>query len=449
MLSKLQKLRKSANSQVLMGNLGASFFGMITFMLLARVLPLHTFGEWAIFVAAAGFADLLRTGLIRQAMVRFISLTNDQDRKLSYQRASVRLHLVTVMIISIIMWLSWWLIGGFIAKPYALVLGLYPFWMIVSLPHMMDTWFSHALQDYKRMNRIRMIINVVFLAVVVSGFYFTYELWMLITLHMTIQLIVSMRSFIKHRSAFSGIWSISNVYIRQIFDFGKHSLATLTGANLLKSADHLIIGALMGTEAVAIYAIPLKVMDLLEIPLRGFVMTSFSKMSVMVLRKDIKGFTDHFYQWSGMLTILFIPLAMVLLIWPQLAVQILGGGQYGDSAILLQVFVVAMLIMPLDKYLGASFDSINAPKRNAIKVWIMVIVNILGDLMAIWLFDSLLAVSIATVLTLISGLIAGFRMHPILKFSMTKLVGQGIYLGKNQIGQFYPPFVDRSAPTAE
>ena len=53
---------------------------------------------------------------------------------------------------------------------------------------------------------------------------------------------------------------------------------TLIGTNLLRSADTLIISlSPMGTAAVALYSIPMKLVELQQIPLRSFAATAFRK----------------------------------------------------------------------------------------------------------------------------------------------------------------------------
>ena len=73
--------------------------------------------------------------------------------------------------------------------------------------------------------------------------------------------------------------------------FGKYAMGTLVGSSLLKSADTFIIGmsAVLGPTAIAIYAIPLKLTDLLGIPLRGFTMTAYPKMAKLFLENKIPG----------------------------------------------------------------------------------------------------------------------------------------------------------------
>ena len=68
---------------------------------------------------------------------------------------------------------------------------------------------------------------------------------------------------------------------KELIDFGKYSMGTLIGSSLLKSADTFIIGLspVLGSAGIAMYAIPLKLTDLLGIPLRSFAMTAYPRMS--------------------------------------------------------------------------------------------------------------------------------------------------------------------------
>jgi len=65
------------------------------------------------------------------------------------------------------------------------------------------------------------------------------------------------------------------------------------------------------------------------------------------------------------------------------------------------------LLLPLDRMTGIGLDSINKPGVNALKVLIMVLVNIAGDLIAIFVFKSLLLVAISSILFTLMGIWLG------------------------------------------
>ncbi|WP_431159515.1 hypothetical protein, partial [Winogradskyella poriferorum] len=71
--------------------------------------------------------------------------------------------------------------------------------------------------------------------------------------------------------------------------FEKYSTFRLIGTNLLRNADILIIIiSPFGSNAVALFTIPLKLTEIQQIPLRSFRATAFPKMS----KASLEGKTD-------------------------------------------------------------------------------------------------------------------------------------------------------------
>ena len=144
-------------------------------------------------------------------------------------------------------------------------------------------------------------------------------------------------------------------------------------------------------------------------------MTSFSKLSRLFHEGKFEIFKHHFGKSTGLLMLLFLPVGILFFVFPSLPIYVLGGEKYLDGQILIQIFVIAMILIPLDKFLGVSFDSINKPNVNAIKVWIMVSTNVVGDILAITLIGELWAVAVVTVINILFGISFGLWRHPLLR----------------------------------
>ncbi len=413
MLNKILKKLNSDNGVVLIGNVLASAVGLVTFMLLARVLTKAEFGAWALFISAAGLLDLMRTGMVRQGMVRALSIEKDEDEKQSILATSglmaLGLSLIAALVIGSINLLadtSEWSLNIFFV--------FYPIYVLVTFPSSLDTWKSHAEGRFKRMNGLRLFGNIIFLSFVASEFYDHFTFTQFIWAYMLTQGIVSVYSLI---TLIRIRWqAFSKTRFAQLIAFGKHSLATLAGSNLLKSSDSLLIGAFMGNEAVAIYAIPLKALDLLDIPLRGFAMTSYRILSNYFEDQNQTAFNNHLWGKVKQLTAIFLPGVIVIAIVPQFVVAVLGGEGYGESALILRILTIPMILMPLEKYMGMSFDSINQPKWNAMKVWLMVGLNVIGDVIVLYFFESLYLVAVVTITNISLGIAFSLLNHPYLVF---------------------------------
>jgi len=138
-------------------------------------------------------------------------------------------------------------------------------------------------------------------------------------------------------------------------------------------------------------------------------------MSKASLQGKVAEVKDLFYTYSGALTYLFIFVSLFTFVFADWFVLFLAGKQYvqtdattGFNAVnIVRVFSLYGLLLPIDRMTGIGLDSINKPNINALKVLFMVIANIAGDLIAIFVFKSLLLVAVASILFTLLGIWIG------------------------------------------
>ena len=78
-----------------------------------------------------------------------------------------------------------------------------------------------------------------------------------------------------------------------------------------------------------------------------------------------------------------------------------------DIIALVQILSVYGLLLPIDRMTGIALDSINKPKINALKVIVMLGTNIVGDVIAVFVFESLEMVAVATLIFTAVGILLG------------------------------------------
>jgi O-antigen/teichoic acid export membrane protein len=225
------------------------------------------------------------------------------------------------------------------------------------------------------------------------------------------------------------VFKASRHTVEKFLNFGKFTFGTLIGSSMLKSADVMIIGlSPMGASAVAIYSIPLKLIELMQIPLRSFASTAYPKIS----RASIKGAQDEviklFYTYSGVTTLLFIPLSIFCFMFSKTFVLFLGGEQYLDSIvpiIIFKIFAIYGVLLPLDRFNGIVLDAIDKPKINFYKVLAMTFTNVLGDIIAVFVFKSIIMVAVVTIFFTIGGQFLGwYFVSRYLPISLIALVAE-------------------------
>ncbi len=413
------RILKEDNFLSLSGNLAISFFGFAGFALLARSFPVDQFGEYVLFVSSGTFIEMFRFGITNTAVVRYLSGASETDRY-RYIGSNGLIGLAATVIISLVLILANILFTGPIQEAgYGLFFKWYPLFAFLTLPFNTALVILQADQKFGKIFIIRMITSGGFF-LVLAYHYFIFRMSLQ-------QLIIAMLAVNALTSAVSILWKWDGLrYMarstrestKTLLHFGKYTTFTLIGTNLLRSADTLIISlSPLGPAAVALYSIPIKLTELQLIPLRSFAATAFPKMSRASMQGRIDELRSVFYNYSGALTYLFVFISVLTFIFADFFVLILGGQQYigtdpvtgFNTANIVRVFSIYGLLLPLDRMTGVGLDSINKPDKNLIKVIFMVLANVIGDIVAVYIFKSLIAVAVASVVFTLIGVLIGFR----------------------------------------
>ncbi|MEM9363037.1 MAG: oligosaccharide flippase family protein [Bacteroidota bacterium] len=417
MLKKLKHIGKEKNLSSLMANVSVAFLGLLSFMLLTRQLPKELFGEWVLFITLATFVDLLRFGLTRTSSVRLLSGA-DNEQKRAILGSSFRINLILLVLLTVLCWSLYGLLLLFdlqINNGYKLFLLYYPFLALSNLSWNNAMSLFQAEQNFNRMMWVRLSnVGLFCLFLVLNHWWLQWDLIAIIWINIIVNAISGIWCSIRNWDGLMLLGFAKRKIEKELINFGKYSMGTLISSSLLKSSDTFIIGMspILGSAGIAMYAIPLKLTDLLGIPLHSFTMTAYPRMAKKSVEGDVLGAKKIFYSYVGVVTLLFFPVALGGFVFAEQMVLFLGGDEYLDALPLLtlifRVFTGYIMLLPIDRFTGVLLDSINKPKLNLYKVLVMTSANIVLNLLAVFVFESLVAVAVGTVLFTIMGMIMGF-----------------------------------------
>ncbi|MGF7138064.1 oligosaccharide flippase family protein [Roseimarinus sediminis] len=441
MKNKIYKIIREKNFLSLSTSLIAASLGLISFMILTRSLEKAFFGNWVLYVTIATFFDMLRFGLTSNALVRFASGGNIEKNR-SYMGASYKIGLWLVGAMTLFCWTGLVIVNAFefnINNGYLLFLQWYPILALLNLSWNNSVSLFQAEQRFKLILYIRLLnIGSFVVFLLVNYLWLHWGLFEIVIANLISNLLPSLLVFIKRWDGFAQLKEATKETTREILNFGRYSMGTLIGSSLLRSADTIIIGLspILGSVGIAQYAIPLKLTDLLGIPLRSFSITAYPKMSKKSHDGDIEGLKKIFYGYSSVVTLLFIPVAILCFILAEPLVLFLGGSEYKESlpmiAMVFRIFAIYSILLPIDRFTGVALDSINKPRFNFNKVMIMAGANIVGDFIAVFVFQSIEAVAIVTVLFTLIGIVLGYYyLSREMTLSLRGLVSEGLVFFRN------------------
>lgn len=370
-----------------------AIFGFLSFFILVRILDPDHFGEWVLYITAGNFIEMLRFGITRTAIIRFLAGAEYNER-IRLIGSNWFIGTIATTIIAAILYAIYFLFKDLIANSgFSLFFMWYPVLGFLNLPFNNALSVLNADQKFDRILYIRLINTGGFvILLIINMLYLNLGLLGILYLHLFINMLTSVFAMVNKWDGIQHIYKANKKTNKTILDFGKYTTGTLIGSNLLKSSDTFIIGLspFLGTAGVAFYSVPLKLTEIIEIPLRSFVATAFPRMSKASINNNLKEVKRIYYSYSGGLTFMLLPIIIIGFIFAEEFVVILGGHEYIDTASIFRIFCIYGLFIPIDKFTGVALDSINKPKKNFYKVLYMASANIIGDSVVIFLISKFL-----------------------------------------------------------
>ena len=401
----LLKIIKEDNFLSLAGNLVLAALGFAGFALLARELDTDSFAKWVLFISGGSLVEMLRFGITNNALIRFLSGAKEETKE-KLIGSNVLISFIVTSVIAIILIIINQLFYDTINNSgYSLFFKWYPILAFINLPWNNALIVLQAKMEYGKILLIKAINSGLFFSfLVLNKVALNLSVRELVFMLILVNLITSTVCVFKNWDGLKFIKKANTSTNKTLLNFGKHSTFTLIGTNLLRNADILIISiSPLGSSAVALFSIPLKLTEIQQIPLRSFTATAFPKMSKASMEGKIKDLQNLFNIYSGALTYLFFFISIITFVFAKEFVILISGYQYLNQEIvgfdiitLVRILSVYGLLLPIDRMTGIGLDSINKPNINALKVMVMLGANIIGDVIAVFVFNSLEFVAIST-----------------------------------------------------
>jgi O-antigen/teichoic acid export membrane protein len=425
----IRKILHSNNAVSFSGNLVAAIFQLLSFSLLARSLSAELFGKWSLFMAGAALTDMIRFGLTRNSIVWSLSNEPVSVRK-KVLGANYSITLVSTGIIIILLVLTRLIFRQSVEHSgFSLFFIWFPLLSLVTLP------FNNALSILRADEKFNFLL--VIKVINYGGFILmlgilhitgTFNIDNVIYGYLVVNLIASALIVVKGWDGLTHLFDTEKKSLLSLLHFGKYSIGSIIGSNLLKSADTFIIGlSPLGAVAVSQFVVAMKFTEALELPLRTMLATVFPDMVRAFKEKKLWRIKELLHSYVIITTILFAVIGLVCVLGAKYVIWIIGGQGYaenGTSIYVLMVFAFYGIFLPADRFLGVAIDSINQPRYNFMKVLFMAIANIIGDIIAVLVFHSIVMVAVATVIFTILGVWLGnYYMPKRLRMSIRSLSG--------------------------
>ncbi len=402
-------------------------FGLGFIYLLYVSLTVGDVGKWFYFFTILGLCEAVRNGFLGTATVKFYA--GKKGDEANYILGSVWLLAILVTaIVGVINIAGLPFLQLITDDSLRLVVKWLGLTFLSSLPFSVVFWILQAEEEYGKILKLR-LVNSGSMILIFGG--------LVLLKQMTIEK-AFFYNFLTNclTSAVALVWgakvhtlfSCRKQHILELTHFGKYSLATTLSSSLLRSTDTFIIQNMLGSAALAVYGLPVRLMEIVEIPLRSFVGTGMSGMATAYNNKDMGQVAHILKKYSGMLTVVFIPMSLLVLLFADIPISLLGHHKLDGTAAanIYRLFMVFAIMYPIDRFNGITLDVIHKPQINFQKVLVMLVVNAAADYLGILLLGNIYGVAFGAFLTTLVGIIFGYiHLRKYVDYSIMGIVKEG------------------------
>jgi O-antigen/teichoic acid export membrane protein len=216
---------------------------------------------------------------------------------------------------------------------------------------------------------------------------------------------------------------------RELAHFGKFSVGSYVGASLLRSSDTFIVNFALGPAALAVYSLAQRFVELIDLPLRSFLSAAIPALSAAFNQHNLPEVGRLLRKNAGLLTWALVPVIVLTVLLADVPIALIGGSKYvgTPAANLLRIIIVLAALFPIDRFIGVTLDVINQPRLNLLKVFLMLAVNVTGDLVGVLVFGNIYGVALASLPTVLAGFVFGYlQLRRFLPVSIRGILRTGL-----------------------
>jgi len=406
----MNAILKNRHFLSLTGNGVMALFSLLTYLILYRFLAAADMGNWIFFQFVYLLLDTFRTGLLLTALIKFYAGA-DEPRKHRVAGSAWYIALLITGFFVALNVVAWPFAGWVHDVGMLVVLKWFGLSLAVTLPYNVSVWLLQAEQRFDRILYIRLLNQGSFI-VLVFGLYLLHAVTLqgIIYSFLLSSLLTSTAAVAAGWARLSALPHKAVAEVRELFHFGKYSFGTLLCANLLRSSDAFIVKFMLGPAALAVFSLPMRLLEIIEVPLRSSLATAMPSMSAAVNQQQETKVAEILKKYTVLLTLLFVPLIVNALLFADTIVGLIGGHKYvgTEAANIYRIMMVCSLLFPLERFLGVTLDIVNKPQLNLVKVVLALGVNVVADVLFIHVLGSVYGAALASVCTLLVSTTYGY-----------------------------------------
>jgi lipopolysaccharide exporter len=322
-------------------------------------------GIWALFLTVTSIFEATKSGLLKNAHVRYVSSSDKEEDKVVIASSSFIINLiVSALFILFIIFFSQWLSKELNA---GIALSSILLWFIPGITGMI--FFSHfeaiqqSFMDFKGVFAGYLVRQTTFFILIViqvlSNRHFSLNV---LALYQFVSILTGTITFYFFtRKYIVQKFQPSRAWVKKILGYGGYIFGSGIMGNVYSNVDQIMTAKFISSSSVSFYNTASRINGLVDIPSYAAAEILFpksAKASVDEGKHKVK------YLYERMVAILLsftIPAAIFIIMFPSFIISIIAGSSYIAAAPILQLYMLTGLLRPMQNQAANLLNSINKP----------------------------------------------------------------------------------------
>lgn len=418
-------------------NFSGTIINLATFYILVRLLSKNDYGVWGIFLQTVVIAEVIRSGLIQSALIKFMS-GSDKSEHSRIISASITISGILTAILILLSFAFAGTLAGLLKAPqleemfhlYTIVFFFSGLLTVFNCIEQANFSYSGVFAS----NFVRSSILGAYLFVVYV-FDLQTSLMSLVYVQIIATAISSTIAWFYVRTYVNLAFSFSRDWAKKIFHYGKYAFATSVSSILSGTIDQWMLAGIISPSASGAFNIAVRIGNLIDIPTNAIATIVFPQ-SAKRIETEGKEAVKYLYEKSvGTILAIVIPVILFLYIFDSLIIELLAGDKYADTVPILNVTLLYCIFGPFGRQVGVILDSMGKTRTT----FLIVIGNTCIILLLNYFLIRKYGVMGAAYATLISNII-GFAIGQFILWKELKVNALNTFI---YAFKFYPEFINK------
>jgi O-antigen/teichoic acid export membrane protein len=330
-----------------------------------RWLSKTQLGVWALFLTIITIFEATKSGLLKNAHIKFVSSSKDKKERSVIASSSFIINAsITILFIFLLIFFASWLNKLLnTGNDLSLLLKLFIPGLIgmVFFSHLEAIQQSHL--DFKGVSAGYIIRQISFFVLILFEVVY-HSTFSLINLAIyqsisiilgTIILYFSSRKYVLH------VFTPTKLWMKKIVGYGGYIFGSGVASNICANVDQLMTASFISSTSVSYYNVATRINNLIDIPSYAAAEILFPKTAQAAAEEEKSKVKYLYERMVGILLSFIIPTLLFILLFPKFVIGVIAGSQYELAAPILQLYILTGLIRPMQNQAANLLNSIGKP----------------------------------------------------------------------------------------